>query len=170
MSLANLIIDEGHPSQAIPLAQAAVDEYEAEKSPDFELQALESLADARLRNGQAAEGYEAMQRGRALLSKLKDPVMEIEVSMGLARTSAAVGKASQTLAQLRSAIAKAHRMGAVGHEFEARLVLGKIEMHDGSQKSGRDRLQQLQADARHKGFLLIARKAEAALRDLSNSL
>jgi hypothetical protein len=41
--------------------------------------------------------------------------------------------------------------------------LGKIEVQSGNRAAGRKRLQQLHEDTRGKNFLLIARKAKAAL-------
>jgi hypothetical protein len=57
----------------------------------------------------------------------------------------------------------ASRHGYAGFEFESRLNLGELELRSGKANAGRARLQQLQTDARNKGFLLIARKANAAL-------
>lgn len=97
-------------------------------------------------------------------------MMEIDVTTESAQTAAAVGKPEEAIAPLRSAIATAHRMGTIGYEFEARLVLGEIEMRHGSEKSGGLRLQQLQKDARAKGFLLMAQKANVALNPQSRHL
>jgi hypothetical protein len=63
---------------------------------------------------------------------------------------------------LESARPEASRYGYVGFELEARLRLGELELRSGKATAGRARLQQLQSDARNKGFLLIARKANAA--------
>jgi hypothetical protein len=51
--------------------------------------------------------------------------------------------------------------GFAGFDLEARLALAEIEMLSGRANSGRAHLQELQNDARSKGFLLIARKAKA---------
>lgn len=44
------------------------------------------------------------------------------------------------------------------------LALGEIEMKSGKAAAGRARLEALEKDATAKGFLLIARKAAAALK------
>ncbi len=167
MTMANVSREDGHANDAIALAQAALDEFQAEKAPGFELQAYDALGYALLVNGNPADADKAMQRASEILSKVKDPLMRIDVTIGAARTTTATGRSARALPQLRWAISEAHHLGALGQEFEARLALGEIEMKSGSRSSGRVRLQQLHKDAQAKGYLLVVRKAAAAQTDSS---
>jgi hypothetical protein len=51
----------------------------------------------------------------------------------------------------------------VSYQFEIRLALGEIEMKSGQTASGAAHLKSLEKDATAKGFLLISRKAKAAV-------
>ncbi len=53
------------------------------------------------------------------------------------------------------------KVGSYGRQLEARLALGEIEMKSGKTAAGRARLEALEAEARTKGYKLIARKATA---------
>jgi hypothetical protein len=54
-------------------------------------------------------------------------------------------------------------IGCDGLEFETRLALGDIEMTSGRSAAGRLRLEELESEARGRGFGLVARKAAAIL-------
>jgi hypothetical protein len=56
---------------------------------------------------------------------------------------------------------RATKSGYVGYQLESRLALEEIELESGKSAASRARLQQLQKDAKEKGFDLIARKAAA---------
>jgi hypothetical protein len=51
--------------------------------------------------------------------------------------------------------------GYLGHELEANLALGEIEIASGQTAQGRSRLQTVKQQARAKGLLLIANQAAA---------
>jgi len=71
-----------------------------------------------------------------------------------------------TLAATRE---KSNRYRYVGIELEARLRQAELEIQSGKASSGRAHLEQVQNDARSKGFLLMARKASSALHTYSSS-
>ena len=163
MALANVSREQGRATDAVAMSQAAIDEFKAEKAIDFELQAYNALGCALLESGKPADADRALHSGLALLPHLTDPQMKIDVTTSVARTAAALGKAREALPRLHWAISEAHRLGALGEEFDARLALGEIEMKTGAANAGRAHLTQLHRDAQAKGYLLVARKADAAL-------
>ena len=63
------------------------------------------------------------------------------------------------------ALLDATKEGLTGLLFEACLMLGQVELTHGDRASGRSRLVVVQKEAPAKGFVLVARKAAAALRD-----
>jgi hypothetical protein len=58
-------------------------------------------------------------------------------------------------------LAKATRSSYLGDQLECRLVLEEIELKSGKSAASRARLEQLQKEAKEKGFILIGRKAAA---------
>jgi ATP/maltotriose-dependent transcriptional regulator MalT len=119
------------------------------------------LASLATEEGRPSEGTDLAGKAVEEFRVEKSPDFEIRADIAL---SAAMGKPAEALAPLRSSVAEWHRRGSVLGEFEARLALAEAELKAGSQRLGRTRLQQLQKDARAKGFLLITRKVEAALK------
>ena len=73
--------------------------------------------------------------------------------------SATVGEARQELAVT---ITKSRELGYQGIELDARLALAEIEMKAGQVIAGRTHLAAVEADAKAKGYNLIARKAATA--------
>jgi hypothetical protein len=57
-----------------------------------------------------------------------------------------------------AALAKARRYGFANYELEARLALGQIELESGNPAAAHRELEALAADARARGFNLIAHK------------
>lgn len=81
-----------------------------------------------------------------------------------ARVRAALGKPAEATKSLDATLAEAAKFGFVKYQYEARLARGEIEMQSGEAAAGRAQLARLQHEAKAKGFLLIARKAAAAVR------
>jgi len=80
-----------------------------------------------------------------------------------ARVQAAEGNATNAIDALKPVLAEATKYGYLTYELEARLELREIEMKSGTSPEARLALASLATDAKTKDFLLIARKARAAL-------
>jgi hypothetical protein len=63
---------------------------------------------------------------------------------------------------LTAIIAKSRELGYQGIELDARLALATLEMKAGQSDTGRAHLSVIEADAKAKGYNLIARKAALA--------
>jgi hypothetical protein len=50
------------------------------------------------------------------------------------------------------------------YQYDARLALGELEIRSGKTSAGHARLAALEKESRHKGFLLVARKAAVAAK------
>jgi hypothetical protein len=61
--------------------------------------------------------------------------------------------------ELATIFAKSRELGYKGVELDARLALGEIEMKSGQTTAGRAHLTAVEADAKAKGYILLARKA-----------
>jgi tetratricopeptide (TPR) repeat protein len=163
MTLGEQTIREGHASESVPMLQGSRDEFRAEKSPDFEIEALHALADALLQLGRTQDAASAVHDANALLSEVPDPLTRLDMSMVSARLAAALGKPADAVRSLQSVAAEARKRGAVVAEFDARLAEGEIEVASPQRKVGEGHLRSLQKDAQARGFLLTARKAGVAL-------
>ncbi|MET0167603.1 MAG: hypothetical protein ABW318_21735, partial [Vicinamibacterales bacterium] len=125
------------------------------------------LARAQLAQGKTAEAAEVSSQAVALVQKSEDTPVRLTVAIEAARVRAASGNdadVAEAAKVLKNAIADATREGLTGVLLQARLALGEVEITHGDRASGRSRLVVVQKEATAKGFLLVARKASAALR------
>jgi hypothetical protein len=96
-----------------------------------------------------------------MAAKSQNLSAQLSFAVARARSEAASGKIGEAKTILKEALAKATRSGYVGDQLECRLALEEIELKSGKSPASRARLEQLQKDAKEKGFDLIARKAKA---------
>ena len=111
-----------------------------------------------------------------MLTKVQDFATRLQIDLANAyiegMTGASSNDAGNRIAHATKALESvrepAARQGYAGLELEARLRLGEVELHSEKTVAGRARLEQLGKDASAKVFILISRKAKAAL-DSSNA-
>lgn len=87
-------------------------------------------------------------------------VIGVAITAGLIH--AANGKTAEATKSLDAALAEARKLECGRLSLEARLALGELEMKQGKKAAAGEHLAALEKDAKAKGFLLIARKANAA--------
>jgi eukaryotic-like serine/threonine-protein kinase len=166
LDLAELGLQEG---QAAPKAEAVAREtmqlFHTAKVTNDEAMAYALLARALLVEGKSAEATRAVNQANVISSPSQDPSYRLTVAVAAARVYAAKDQngAPQAIQSLKSTIAQADTLGYSSIGLEARLVLGEIEMKSGKTAQGQAQLAALEKDATSKGFLLIARKAHAAV-------
>jgi serine/threonine protein kinase/Tfp pilus assembly protein PilF len=163
VELAMIAIEEGHTDQAEAPVRKAIAEFQAMKTRDTEVWAQVSLASVLLAAGKLTEAQKEIARNAEnarissnLLVRLRSAIVE-------SRVGAASGETAEAAKVLEAAIAEASKHGFVNYQLEAELALGEIQMKAGQVTSGRTRLGALEKDAAARGFLLIARKAAAAV-------
>jgi tetratricopeptide (TPR) repeat protein len=163
LDLANVSIERGHPEPVTAL-ESMVAAFREQQAVYGECYAQYVLARARRSLGDGEQAMEAIERAEALSALLREHNRTwIEWHQGrhlkgwVALEAARIRKDIEALTALR---AGAERIGRVGNAFAARLVLAEISPPS---ESRRRALQELEREAREKGFLHIARKA-AALR------
>jgi tetratricopeptide (TPR) repeat protein len=164
--LANLAIDEGHPSEGEASARSALAEFRAAKMPELELSAHAILAQALLDQGKISQAAKEVAAGKPLAAKTQQRLTRLQFEIASAQVQAASRKPSDLQAStvaLNAVIQETERIGLLSHLFEARLALGNIEMKYGSRAGGRARLAALQKDGTASGFMLIANRAAQAL-------
>ena len=165
VALAQLAIEGGHPAAAEAPAREAIEEFRQERATDSELSAHIVLARSLLAQGKYPAAQEALDGAKALLNKSEN--LDARFSFGIiaARVRQASGKPSdrqEARKSLEAILREAKKTGFLGHELEAGLALGEIELQSGNVASARSYLETLERQAAAQGFGLIARKAAAA--------
>jgi tetratricopeptide (TPR) repeat protein len=170
LALAHVSLEEGRAAEAEPIIRKAAGEFQAENIPDLESVANALLARSFVAQGKLAVAKKAKQRAVALSRKSQEPLIRISVTITAACVESAVAeqvrspRASPTAAakELRGALREARAFGFLGLELESRLALAEPESDSARGKMRNEQLTLLAADARARGYGLIARKAAAA--------
>lgn len=160
--LGDLACDSGQAHEIEAPTRAAIQEFHSEKIRDDEIMGEVLLSKATLAQGRLEEAQEAMNRAIQLSEKSRDVTVRIPRQIQSSYVHAAVNDFSGAERAARQALAEARRLGFVQFQFEASLALGEIQIKSGNRATGRARLEQLEKDARSKGFELIAQKAAVA--------
>lgn len=169
ITLADLSLEEARsPAEQEVVVRKALEVFQTQKVRDDEIQAWCVLARALLAEGKPAAAKEAMQHARSLAIKSQNPEIHWRTAINEARIETAekdVGHSAAGIAtrkELAAVIAKSREFGYIGIELEARLALAEIEMKSGQTTAGREHLTAIEADAKAKGYNLIAHKAATA--------
>jgi len=163
---ARLSVDEGNADQAKPILRAALAKLRENNDLAGEIVAHAVLVRALLAKGTVAQFAEAQKQvniGASRVAQLQDPQPRLELTIAAARAAAALGAFPKARVTLEGAIAETAKYQFFRQHYEARLALGEIETSTGKTGAARFRLHALEKDATEHGYLLIARKAHAAL-------
>jgi len=126
------------------------------------------LARTLLAEGKSAAATEAMQHARSLAARSQNPNIRWQTAITAARIETAEKDIAHSTGgivarkELATIITKSRELGYMGIELDARLALAEIEMKAGQITAGREHLTAIEADAKAKGYNLIARKAATA--------
>jgi DNA-binding winged helix-turn-helix (wHTH) protein/TolB-like protein len=146
-------------------ARQALEVFQAQKVHDDETGAWSVLARALLAEGKTAAAKDAMQQARTLAAKSQNPNIRWPTAIAAAQIETAGkdlavdGAASR---ELDGIVTKARELGYKGIELNARLTLAEIEIKTGKMAAGRAHLAAIEAEAKAKGFNLVAHKAAIA--------
>jgi len=159
VAIAELAIEEGHPDAAEGPAREARDEFQRRHKGDGQIIATAALARALLAAGKNGDAFKEVGNTAPMAAKSQNLSVQLAFAVARARTEAASQQAGAAKTILKEALVKATRSGYVGDQLESRLALEEIELKSGKSAASRARLDQLQKEAKEKGFDLIARKA-----------
>ena len=169
LRLAELSLEEEHsPVEQEAAVRKALEVFQKQKARDDETQAWCLLARALLAQGKAATAKEAMQHAQSLAAKSQNPEIRWRTAIAGARIESAEKDAAHSAAgiatrkELAATITKSQEMHYQGIALDARLALAEIEMKAGQITAGRAHLAMIEADAKAKGYNLVARKAAVA--------
>ncbi|MEA2693183.1 MAG: hypothetical protein QOJ16_2570, partial [Acidobacteriota bacterium] len=120
--------------------------------------ALALTAQAAAARGDGARARGTMDQATALVVHGEDLGVRLGVAVRAARLAAATGRRDQAAAALLTARDEAQRAGLVEPRLQADLTLAEVEAAQGQTEDARVRFTALAAEARGKGYGLIARK------------
>ena len=164
LALAVLFTEQERPADAETAARQAADEYQAESRADDQASALLVLAHLHIDQGKLPDAEKEMAQANAIVDRSADKSLRLRRAIESAWLRASLGHSQEAMHSLRSTIAIAKTSGIMSGQLEARLTLGEIEMKSGDTNAGRATLTDLERSAHAKGYLLIAREANAARR------
>ena len=116
---------------------------------------------ALLADGQKDEAFKEAGKTAPLAAKSQNLSVQLAFAVARARATAASRESGAAETILKETLAKATKAGYLGYEFETRLALEELHLKSGKSPPSRGRLEQVQKEAKEKGFDLIARKAAA---------
>jgi tetratricopeptide (TPR) repeat protein len=161
VAIAELATEEGHPGAAERPAREARDEFQKAHKNDDQITATVALVGALLAGGKNADAFKEVGKTAPIAARSQNLSVQLAFAAANARAEAASEKIGAAKTILKEALAKATRSGYVGYQLESRLALEEIKLKSGKSAASRTRLEQLQKDAKEKGFDLIARKSAA---------
>lgn len=161
VAIAELTIEEGHPGAAERPALEAQDEFQKSHKSDEQIGAGSVLVAALLAGGKNADALKEVSKAAAIAAKSQNLSMQLAFAIAAARADAASQKFVAAKSILKEALGKATKSNYLGDQLEARLALEEVESKSTKSPAPRAGLEQLQKDAKEKGFNLIAHKASA---------
>ena len=166
MSLALVRTEQGRPAEALALARQSAQAFTAMHQSGNIALALATGALAEIALHQTAAAAADCEQARAALRANRQNQPNLFVLLAQARVEAAAGHLVAARSLAEAARARAGKARALASVFEARLVLGEIDLREPARaEAGAKRLRELAREAKGKSFLLIARKAEGAAGD-----
>ena len=159
VAIAELTIEEGHPSAAEEPAREARDEFQKAHKSDEQIRAGSVLVAALLAEEKNNDALREVSKAAPIAAKSQNLSTQLAFAIAMARADAASQKFAAAKNILKEALGKATKSNYLGDQLEARLTLEEVELKSTKSPASRARLGQLQKDAKEKGFNLIARKA-----------
>ena len=161
LELAKVALHQRSFQEAGRIASELASWYKARGMAGHEARALAIHAAALLVQGQDAEAKEAALRAYSLCQGNDDIELRIEIFAAVAPTGVATDPSSTraALGFLRWGVSEAQRVGYVAAGFEAKLMLGALQIQTGDVINGRATLKSLRREAESRGFRRIAREA-----------
>jgi tetratricopeptide (TPR) repeat protein len=160
LTLAELALAQDLPQQAEQYTRQALEYLKSGEATAGVTGAYDVLAQALLAQSKLTEARDAIQQ-RSDTSRLV-----AAARLALDTTAARVRGAeapSDAIAQVQTIVANATNGGFLRQAFEARLLLGELQIQTPAAAAGRATLTRLRQDAQTKGFARIAERAHAAI-------
>lgn len=164
LALARITFEEGRLDDALAAARTATAEFQTLKQIDYEVSAHELAALCLLQSSKVADAEAEIGQAATLLAKSDNRGSRLLVAIAAARVATASGEFADARRRLDAALAEATTANLLYYQYDSRLALGELEIKSGKTAAGHARLAALEKESRHKGFLLVARKAAVAAK------
>lgn len=171
ITMAELLLDEGKIAEAAAAAQRSVGALEEKKAGRSAAIAKLILAQALLKEGKLKESRKVADEMTASSGRSHDRELQLRseiVEAQIDGTSGSPSDVSNSIRRLSRVISMATASSFVDIAFEARLAAGEVEVRGGDLKAGCSRLERLEDDSNKAGYVLVARRASAALNAASS--
>jgi hypothetical protein len=165
--LARLALEESRPAQAEALARKALEQPGFER-PDEAAAAGAALAAALLERGKAADARQAAETAAALISHDSDFYPAVTLARARADAAADPAGLDRAIVAVHEVLTEARRTGVVADLLEAQFSEAAIE-NAGQRPGAHAHLVAVAKDARARGYLAIARRAERLSRKPGSS-
>jgi eukaryotic-like serine/threonine-protein kinase len=161
IAMARLEIEDGAANKAAASLREVREDFRKAKRTDEEIFATCALVRALLAQGKPADTQRELEgiTAAARKSQILEVRLEFVVVSGLAY--AATGNLSKAKSTLGTALATATKSGYLEYELEARLAIGEMVWKSSRAPEARLQLDNLEREAKGKGFDLIARRTAA---------
>jgi DNA-binding winged helix-turn-helix (wHTH) protein/tetratricopeptide (TPR) repeat protein len=156
--VAQALLESGQYDNAQRAARDAAAEFNREKEVDEEAGAWSIASTSLLREGKRDDAARAADAAMKLGGSSQDRETRFSVRIAAARAYAATGQASRALQYVNEVCTDSEKLGYVSVAFDAELTRAEIEAGSQPNKANLE-LQQLERQAKEKGFQLISRKA-----------
>jgi eukaryotic-like serine/threonine-protein kinase len=164
LDLANRLSEAGRGSEALEQARKAVELAGQNPTPTLDACSRASLAQAHLAVGDLAAADRESARAIALLRPPRHPISSFAVWRVRVKALLERGQLDTAEALLADGLDLARRNGFVYYELSGRLFQAELALARGRKEEARRLAADLGAEARAKGFGLIAKGCEAVRR------
>jgi ATP/maltotriose-dependent transcriptional regulator MalT len=163
LALAAVSLNRSNITEAQTFARQALEEFQIEKATNDIIIGHTVLARSLLAGGNIEEAGKEISAVGELAAKTQNAVVRLQYEIDASRIRAQSGHRSQAEATLNSVRSQASKAGMISYKLESCLALGEIKMKAAEIAAGRTDLASLKRDANARGYVLIARKAEALM-------
>jgi tetratricopeptide (TPR) repeat protein/TolB-like protein len=163
-ALAGLKLAEDKPSEAESLARQAAEEFSAEKLVDSEADARNTLARALIEEGKLTEARSEANRG--LKHAPQDRIIRLSLAITDARLKGHEGRKPEARKELADSLAEADKMALASLRLEIKLAQAELETPS-DPGLAKQRLHEVEDEARAKGYLLLASHAQRSRNKLA---
>jgi DNA-binding winged helix-turn-helix (wHTH) protein/tetratricopeptide (TPR) repeat protein/TolB-like protein len=161
--LAEILSEIGEFAEGDKKARDAIAEFQREREVDSEAATRSVVSSMLLRSGKLNEAAQAAEAGISLGGNSQDREVRLNTRIAAGRVHAAEGHWEQAKKELGAAVADARKMGDFILMFNAQLALAELRLRKG-EVGATSSVNELEQQARAKGFLLVARKANSLAR------
>ena len=159
VSLARILIEEGHAAAAEPIVRNCKDQFHTEKQADDEVAASTILIQALLAEGKVPEARNEAKLTAPLAAKTQTLLTQLKFDVMAMQAGFAADSPGSWRDRLAHLLQQTQHHDFVGLEFEVRLALAQLEAKAGQNVAARKEGLALEKSARSSGFGLIVNRA-----------